>query len=85
MTRAPSPVASTMPADEDSHGMCFKQGRHAYTPRRQEDGRIVITEPPGGVVDRRRPVPHGGAANVRATGDMVSGRRRPGLRGSGRK
>ena len=44
------PVSITIPAAEDSRGMCFRQGK-ACVYASEEDGRIIITEPPGRVVD----------------------------------
>ena len=51
MTTTPTRIASTIPATEDSRTMCFRQGK-ACVYASEEDGRIIITEPPGGVVER---------------------------------
>ena len=50
MTTTPSRIASTIPAVEDSRAMCFGQGK-ACVYASEEDGRIVIAGPPGGVVE----------------------------------
>ena len=51
MTTTPTRIASTIRAAEDSRAMCFRQGK-ACVYASEEDGRIIITEPPGGVVER---------------------------------
>ena len=51
MTTTPTPIASTIAVTEDSRTMCFSQGK-ACVYASEEDGRIIITEPPGGVVER---------------------------------
>lgn len=51
MTTTLTRVAITIPAVEDSRAMCFRQGKACvYTS--EDDGRIIITEPPDGVVER---------------------------------
>ena len=52
MTTMPTRVANTIPAVEDSRAMCFRQGK-ACVFATEEDGRIIITEPPGGEVERQ--------------------------------
>ena len=51
MTTTPTQIASTIPAAEDSCAMCFRQGK-ACVYASEEDSRIIIAEPPEGMIER---------------------------------
>ena len=73
MTTPPTRVPITIPTAEDSRAMCFRQ-RKACVYATAEDGRIIVTEPPGGVVEgldtRTGEITDSGptAANAKGTG-----------------
>ena len=46
-----TPISNSIPTAEDSRAMCFRQGK-ACVYASEEDGRIIIAAPPGGVVER---------------------------------